>query len=1132
MENEDIEIGYNTISESQLYKQILSEENIYNAIYSLDSYIFEKGLLSNEDLKIFYRLMDKYDLTYIRGIIKQCQQRLSDIMSSRSDLFEIKIFFKLKKYEKEKDIIKYRPMHTAGLIDQICMVCMLMSLMFDDSSGQRKLSDLSKLLPHNFFGNIPSTNVGYLFERWQKKYKEYTDATISHCRKYQQNHKYHTEVTLDIINFFPSINPEYIYSFILEKLGTVYQSKNDRFCLEAVLSKLLYFRVKNQDIEEWLPEYYDKSDGLNGLNEYLSRGIPQGLPQSYLFGNLCMIEIKRLLNEIFEGDAYFYVDDSVIYIMETLKPDEFKRRLLALNEKMADIQPNSNFRVTHDVIDERYLSFQSRFDYTIAFHIDDKSDYRLIDDADNHWGGYQNIARGTYMLANPNNGLDEIDDSITLEKLNAYLGAVENEIGRLEEEQKRTRENMMLENPDSDNENVAPKNMVNDLFASRIKLMRRTKRFFLYRKRVLEVKRDGEYSEALRREFDKRFQLILKPFENVDKEAWFELFDEDIFLSECYLIMDMYNTLNAVKFKAVISEFEKKLSAKEGNQSLYFQRVLSASLDIKDLYTDPYKSLKIWIRRNYKENRNLGQIKQLSHLIDFVEKERVLMWRRGFDTAAFTRFVFWNSMEFKRMIINAYYSEMIGVIPSDDLSFVKNNARPITYTELRILARLRNRRFNCEDFCIFIKTLNPHDLSNRMNIDMGLLAVLGHFIVKVKRPEWIDSLIQTHRVVKGLWYNGSKFLNSYTLHNEEHAVTLINKAIRLVKTIDYLSIKTIDYYILFLACYLHDISMVLHPDLYGFNQLNNKSLSIITDFIVNIQKEIIEFNKIDHYDDKNNRLKEAGNLLIDIFQKIFEFFEASVRDPHPFESAAYIRNSADRFFRHICPAILAHVATVSESHGYDCEDVYGHRSNARNDLVSIKYLMMLIRLADLLDVANDRVNYHLLRENVKHMSKTSRFHWISHLITDEIQLTAKYEVDDEKQLNEKPISEHLNFNLYLNFKYMPSSDLKDGSKCEKCRMLFGEDEKKGSQPSEEYYKSRCMSLVIGGSCNQSCPFLCRWVMKKHEWLVNELYELQNYLFSVNNDLIRTDIRFNIFYRDEYKLDSDMLDYVKEYLNEV
>ncbi len=551
-------------------------------------------------------------------------------------------------------------------------------------------------------------------------------------------------------------------------------------------------------------------------------------------------------------------------------------------------------------------------------------------------------------------------------------------------------------------------------------------------------------------------------------------------------------------------------------------------MSIKNLTTDSYTSLRRWGYVNYKENRNLEQSKQIILFRKFIAEQKKEMYMHGYNSASFTRFVHCNSEQFRRKILNAYFSEMIGVRTSDALSFIKENNRQLHYTELRILARLRNKCFRCEDFVTFVNMIDPHDLSNRMGIDMGLLEVLNHFIVKAREPKWVDSLILTHRVVKGLWYNGSKFLNSYTLHNEEHAVTLINKVVRIVKTIDYLSIKNVDYFILFLACYLHDISMVLHPDLYGFSSNDEKSVDRITEFLTQINKYIDEFNTIDSNDSKNIRLKKTGNFMVEVFRKIFEFFESEVRNNHPKESASYIRNSANKFFDFLSPVVLSYVAKVSESHGYDSADVYGIKSTAKNDLVSLKYMMILIRLADLLDVANDRVNYHLLRENIRHMSPTSRFHWISHLVTDEIQLTAKYP-SVEKPLDQKPITEILNFDLYLNVKFMSALQSKD--RCHKCEMEYPS---LSANPSEEYKKSDCITLHIRNSdkCQNNtlrCPFMCRWVMAKHGWLINELYELKNYLYSVNTSMIHTEINLNIFFRDEYNLDADLIDYVKEYL---
>lgn len=55
------------------------------------------------------------------------------------------------------------------------------------------------------------------------------------------------------------------------------------------------------------------------------------------------------------------------------------------------------------------------------------------------------------------------------------------------------------------------------------------------------------------------------------------------------------------------------------------------------------------------------------------------------------------------------------------------------------------------------------------------------------------------------------------------------------------------------------------------------------------------------------------------------------------------------------------------------------------------------------------------------------------------------------------------------------------------------------------------------------------MMKKHERLVNELKALNDYLFSVNNTMFKTDINFVIKYNDDMKLDADMFDSVQEYL---
>ena len=56
-----------------VFKYILSDENIFNAVYSVESYISEKNLLSVEDAMLLQRLRDKYNSKLILNFIKECR---------------------------------------------------------------------------------------------------------------------------------------------------------------------------------------------------------------------------------------------------------------------------------------------------------------------------------------------------------------------------------------------------------------------------------------------------------------------------------------------------------------------------------------------------------------------------------------------------------------------------------------------------------------------------------------------------------------------------------------------------------------------------------------------------------------------------------------------------------------------------------------------------------------------------------------------------------------------------------------------------------------------------------------------------------------------------------------------------
>ena len=88
----------------KLFEKILDERNIFNSIFCMESYVFDKGLLDtskpvylhNEgkveetiaanDLELYYALADKHNIDLISKVIKCCHQKLGmkKIMRNKS----------------------------------------------------------------------------------------------------------------------------------------------------------------------------------------------------------------------------------------------------------------------------------------------------------------------------------------------------------------------------------------------------------------------------------------------------------------------------------------------------------------------------------------------------------------------------------------------------------------------------------------------------------------------------------------------------------------------------------------------------------------------------------------------------------------------------------------------------------------------------------------------------------------------------------------------------------------------------------------------------------------------------------------------------------------------------------------
>lgn len=1076
---------------SNLYKRIVSEVNIYNAIYSLESYTFEKELLNSEDIGLYNQLTDKYNKPFIDQVVTECKDSIIDVLNSE-DFFEIEVFFKPKKYDSISGKVEFRPIHTARLKIQICIVALLNVLMFDDSGEKRKLSDISRLLPSNFYGNIPSIEVATIFKPWNNQYQEYSQKAIEAQRLYNRSKRFSHEINLDIKKFYPSIDPLFIKDFILGKWPITFKA-DDFICLEALLRKLLFFKLK---ISEDCLDLYYPADIVEQIKEkelYFNVGLPQGLPQAYFFGNICMSLISKEIENVFKGDAYYYVDDSIIYTKA--KKEDFFDNINRINNKLNEqiksiIKPQKN--------NSRLRKFSELINYEIFIYNtpDGKSTISPINPSISlHFFAKPASAISFEIIAS----MDEFEDYSLQMKIESIISLIEYRLREIKEG------NL----PNSKDENT-------------LKLLKRYKKFYTNRLNILKSREDNFKDEEDIDKFIVRYGLN----DSIKKTCFFEKLEDDVFSVESKLFIKQLHINKPLQSSLIknIQAFEAKIGRKR-LLNHYFSKVLNGYIQFLDQNNIIYKFLEsktnttIVSFDKVKKSRKIDFIKSLIQLLTFPDckaSQSQLTLQNSFSQLlkdykiGYSSFVYKNSSNFIRRIVNAIISKAFSVSLNDSCNLIKQDNRAISYDELRILMLVRSKQFQVDMFAGLVhKILKEFDQNiNVGKIDLSLFEVLPTFSLYVRDPEKIDNLILIHKYVNGIWKNGSKFLHFYTLHNEEHSIELIHNSVKITKAIDYLSIKKEDYYLLFLSCYLHDIAMVLYPRLDEFTEENQK-----TDLIYSEWKADID--KITNIETEPK--SDIKNIILEYYNKVNDYFETKIRNNHHKVGSNFIKNQSDLGF--IEPASRRLVADISEAHCYDAKDVYKLKSKALHDICDEKYLMIILRLADLLDMSKDRVSINILRQNINNMSDISKYHWISHLAIDTCSIDSFFPPFDSSVL---AVSDDFKLREIIQIKIGMNTKLFTTSKTKKCKDMFCFVEPQDNPESK-------MSIFInrGGYCNSHCNFVCSWITSKHDYLFKELIELQKYLDRNTNNIFRTEIKVIFSFENSSLLPSDYMDIIKK-----
>lgn len=1048
----------------KLREYILSEKNIYLAIYAVRSYVFNPQLLDKDDKELLNLLMDPFNEKLIFNVIEDVKTIIKDIIDNEKSLFKTEVYYKPKEYCDDKCI--YRPIHTAKLKQLIAMVAVMHPLVYEnvteDDNWDLKLSNYSRLIPNNFYGNRVSKKPEELFKKWNVQYKKYTQKANEYFKTFHESKEYKFELKLDLQNFFPSINPLVVYGILLENMPVTLNDPEDVFVFKTIIYKLLICEITNLTTDLAKERYYEKAD----INVNCTRGIPQGLPQSYFFGNICMIKISEIFDKVYDGKSVYYVDDSYIYTnSEIVDQDSFEKKLDEIN---AMIQTMVNEYVKLAKMDELMFDNQSYStlsreitddDYVIKVHPPGKSTYVDIQKSKEGEIYLQALSREASQISTDiMSTYSEEEDKAMLHRTKALIESIEKE------------RNSGIE----------------DCIGYKEKLERYYK-FFKYREIKLQLKTEKDdslidrFNVLLNNEKHEEDENIYEALEKIkiDVKLFFDNYKHDIWQAAISLLIA--NTVQVAehdKIRIYIKNIINAVYPSEMSKCSFIQKMYTdylASEEVENI-SNSYATLEKQTRRKFVRyaNMNTSALKDMFEGVKFEKLNENILTSYGICSKKFidaSKIVDCNSNRLQRMFLNAVYSKVFKVVLSEDVVLSSYDKKGITYGELRILVYLRNPNCNISQFLKLPLEIMRTD--NLQNIDYTVFEVLGAYRKYVKIPEHIDNLIMVHKYTCDVWKNGAKHLYFYTLHNQEHAIDLVKNIIKIVKVFSYLKISNYDYYLLFIACYLHDISMV--------------RIASENDFLLDKDDSDKITTELDYKWSKCRTTSDTKKAIIETYKKIDSFFEDKIRSKHAKDSAVEIRKRKELDF--LETSVRENVAEIAEGHMMDAKDIYYAKGDAKNRLVSYKFDKILLRFADLLDMSERRVSKPILNHNLDNMSSVSAFHWVSHLLTEGYTLIPYYEMEEDKSLKSNLSPGSIREKIELSI----SVNLSQFSKMESIHCAYGKVDE-GTLCENSFVIEL---LKEGERCDsKKCNFLCRWFNDKNYYLIQEMQALEKYLSRI------------------------------------
>lgn len=165
--------------------------------------------------------------------------------------------------------------------------------------------------------------------------------------------------------------------------------------------------------------------------------------------------------------------------------------------------------------------------------------------------------------------------------------------------------------------------------------------------------------------------------------------------------------------------------------------------DLRDIYNDPYKTLKYLARVKLKRyaNKHYEVAEDYSSKLLKKTDEEILkiLLSENEKLPSRLRIVCASTQKIIRMVLNTVCSYLFNVEVSNHPVLAQNSKKALTYGELRILSFVRNSLFTIEEFRK--REILLDDKQNKDTADYSIMKVLEIYHSFVKDPVSIDKLI-------------------------------------------------------------------------------------------------------------------------------------------------------------------------------------------------------------------------------------------------------------------------------------------------------------------------------------------------------------------------------------------------------